>query len=84
MDSQLKFAAIDIGSNAVRLLLSGVFEDGDSRISNMHLVTMWQAFANGSERYGGKGYGFYNSTLRKGIDAKSPYWVRCLFILGMN
>ena len=28
MDSQLKFAAIDIGSNAVRLLLSGVFEDG--------------------------------------------------------
>ena len=25
MDSQLKFAAIDIGSNAVRLLLSGVF-----------------------------------------------------------
>jgi len=26
MDSQLKFAAIDIGSNAVRLLLAGVFE----------------------------------------------------------
>jgi exopolyphosphatase/pppGpp-phosphohydrolase len=30
MDSHLKFAAIDMGSNAVRLLLSGVFEDGYS------------------------------------------------------
>lgn len=30
MDSHLKFAAIDIGSNAIRLLLSGVFEDGYS------------------------------------------------------
>ena len=29
MDSQLKFAAIDIGSNALRLLLSGVFEKNE-------------------------------------------------------
>ena len=41
MDSQLKFAAIDIGSNAVRLLLSGVFEDGDSpTFRKMSLIRM--------------------------------------------
>jgi len=41
MDSQLKFAAIDIGSNAVRLLLSGVFEDGDSpAFRKMSLIRM--------------------------------------------
>jgi exopolyphosphatase/guanosine-5'-triphosphate,3'-diphosphate pyrophosphatase len=41
MESQLKFAAVDIGSNAVRLLLSGVFEDGDSpTFRKMSLVRM--------------------------------------------
>ena len=41
MDSQLKFAAIDIGSNAVRLLLSGVFEDGHSpTFRKMSLIRM--------------------------------------------
>jgi exopolyphosphatase/guanosine-5'-triphosphate,3'-diphosphate pyrophosphatase len=41
MDSQLRFAAIDIGSNAVRLLLSGVFEDGDSpTFRKMSLIRM--------------------------------------------
>lgn len=41
MDSQLKFAAIDIGSNAVRLLLSGVFEDGYSpTFRKMSLIRM--------------------------------------------
>jgi exopolyphosphatase/guanosine-5'-triphosphate,3'-diphosphate pyrophosphatase len=41
MDSHLKFAAIDIGSNAVRLLLSGVFEDGYSAtFRKMSLVRM--------------------------------------------
>ena len=41
MDSHLKFAAIDIGSNAVRLLLSGVFEDGDSpTFRKMSLIRM--------------------------------------------
>ena len=41
MDSQLKFAAIDIGSNAVRLLLSGVFEDGHSAtFRKMSLIRM--------------------------------------------
>ena len=41
MDSHLKFAAIDMGSNAVRLLLSGVFEDGYSAtIRKMSLVRM--------------------------------------------
>ena len=41
MESQLKFAAIDIGSNAVRLLLSGVFEDGHSpTFRKMSLIRM--------------------------------------------
>ena len=41
MESQLKFAAVDIGSNAVRLLLTGVFEDGDSpTFRKMSLVRM--------------------------------------------
>jgi exopolyphosphatase/guanosine-5'-triphosphate,3'-diphosphate pyrophosphatase len=41
MDSQLKFAAIDIGSNAVRLLLSGVFEDDHSpTFRKMSLIRM--------------------------------------------
>jgi exopolyphosphatase/pppGpp-phosphohydrolase len=41
MDSHLKFAAIDIGSNAVRLLLTGVFEDGYSAtFRKMSLVRM--------------------------------------------
>ena len=41
MESQLKFAAVDIGSNAVRLLLSCVFEDGDSpTFRKMSLVRM--------------------------------------------
>ena len=41
MDLHLKFAAIDIGSNAVRLLLSGVFEDGYSAtFRKMSLVRM--------------------------------------------
>lgn len=41
MDSHLRFAAIDIGSNAVRLLLSGVFEDGSSTtFRKMSLVRM--------------------------------------------
>ncbi len=41
MDSYLKFAAIDIGSNAVRLLLTGVFEDGYSAtFRKMSLVRM--------------------------------------------
>ncbi|MGD1974027.1 MAG: exopolyphosphatase [Desulfobacterales bacterium] len=41
MESQLKFAAVDIGSNAVRLLLSGVFENGDSpTFRKMSLVRM--------------------------------------------
>ncbi len=41
METQLRFAAIDIGSNAVRLLLSGVFEDGDSpTFRKMSLVRM--------------------------------------------
>jgi exopolyphosphatase/guanosine-5'-triphosphate,3'-diphosphate pyrophosphatase len=41
MDSHLRFAAIDIGSNAVRLLLSGVFEDGYSAtFRKMSLVRM--------------------------------------------
>ena len=41
MDSQLKFAAIDIGSNAVRLLLSGVFEEGHAAtFRKMSLVRM--------------------------------------------
>ena len=41
MDSQLRFAAIDIGSNAVRLLLSGVFEEAYSpTFRKMSLVRM--------------------------------------------
>jgi exopolyphosphatase/guanosine-5'-triphosphate,3'-diphosphate pyrophosphatase len=41
MDSHLRFAAIDMGSNAVRLLLSGVFEDGSSAtFRKMSLVRM--------------------------------------------
>jgi exopolyphosphatase/guanosine-5'-triphosphate,3'-diphosphate pyrophosphatase len=41
MDSHLRFAAIDMGSNAVRLLLSGVFEDGYSAtFRKMSLVRM--------------------------------------------
>ena len=41
MASHLKFAAIDMGSNAVRLLLSGVFEDGYSAtFRKMSLVRM--------------------------------------------
>ena len=41
MESQLKFAAVDIGSNAVRLFLSGVFEDGDlPTFRKMSLVRM--------------------------------------------
>jgi len=41
MDSQLKFAAIDIGSNAVRLLFSGVFEKEFSPIfRKMSLIRM--------------------------------------------
>jgi len=40
-DSHLKFAAIDIGSNAVRLLLSGVFEEGYSpTFRKMSLIRM--------------------------------------------
>ena len=41
MGSHLKFAAIDIGSNAVRLLLSGVFEEGYSpTFRKMSLIRM--------------------------------------------
>jgi exopolyphosphatase/guanosine-5'-triphosphate,3'-diphosphate pyrophosphatase len=41
MESQLKFAAIDIGSNGVRLLLSGVFEEGYSAtFRKMSLIRM--------------------------------------------
>ena len=41
MSDKLKFAAIDIGSNAVRLLLSGVFEDGYSpTFKKMSLIRM--------------------------------------------
>ncbi len=41
MDSLLKFAAIDIGSNAVRLLLSGVFEEEYSpTFRKMSLIRM--------------------------------------------
>ena len=41
MESQLKFAAIDIGSNAVRLLLSGVFEEEYSAtFRKMSLIRM--------------------------------------------
>ena len=41
MESHLKFSAIDIGSNAVRLLLSGVFEEGLSpTFRKMSLIRM--------------------------------------------
>jgi exopolyphosphatase/guanosine-5'-triphosphate,3'-diphosphate pyrophosphatase len=41
MESQLKFAAIDIGSNAVRLLLSGVFEEAHlATFRKMSLIRM--------------------------------------------
>lgn len=41
MESQLRFAAIDIGSNAVRLLLSGVFEEAHSAtFRKMSLIRM--------------------------------------------
>jgi exopolyphosphatase/guanosine-5'-triphosphate,3'-diphosphate pyrophosphatase len=41
MESQLKFAAIDIGSNAVRLLFSGVFEEAHSAtFRKMSLIRM--------------------------------------------
>jgi exopolyphosphatase/guanosine-5'-triphosphate,3'-diphosphate pyrophosphatase len=41
MESQLNFAAIDIGSNAIRLLLTGVFEDGHSpTFRKMSLIRM--------------------------------------------
>jgi len=41
MDSQLRFAAIDIDSNAVRLLLSGVFEEAYSpTFRKMSLIRM--------------------------------------------
>ena len=41
MSERLKFAAIDIGSNAVRLLLAGVFEDGYSpTFKKMSLIRM--------------------------------------------
>ncbi|MDX1708548.1 MAG: exopolyphosphatase [Desulfobacterales bacterium] len=41
METQLKFAAIDIGSNGVRLLLSGVFEEGSSAtFRKMSLIRM--------------------------------------------
>ena len=41
MDTHLKFAAVDIGSNAVRLLLSGVFEDDYSpTFRKMSLIRM--------------------------------------------
>ncbi len=41
MNAQLKFAAIDIGSNAVRLLLASVFEDGLSpTFKKMSLIRM--------------------------------------------
>jgi exopolyphosphatase/guanosine-5'-triphosphate,3'-diphosphate pyrophosphatase len=41
MESQLNFAAIDIGSNAVRLLLSGVFEEAHSAtFRKMSLIRM--------------------------------------------
>ena len=41
MNPQLKFAAIDIGSNAVRLLLSGVFEEAHSAtFRKMSLIRM--------------------------------------------
>jgi exopolyphosphatase/guanosine-5'-triphosphate,3'-diphosphate pyrophosphatase len=41
METQLKFAAIDIGSNGVRLLLSGVFEEGYSAtFRKMSLIRM--------------------------------------------
>ena len=41
MESQLKFAAVDIGSNAVRLLLTGVFEDEYSpTFRKMSLIRM--------------------------------------------
>ena len=41
MKSILKFAAIDIGSNGVRLLLSGVFEEGyTATFRKMSLIRM--------------------------------------------
>ena len=41
METQLKFAAIDIGSNAVRLLFSGVFEEAHSAtFRKMSLIRM--------------------------------------------
>ena len=41
MDQQLNFAAIDIGSNAVRLLLTRVFDDGfTATFRKMSLIRM--------------------------------------------
>ena len=41
MDSLLRFAAIDIGSNGVRLLLSGVYDEGYSpTFRKMSLIRM--------------------------------------------